>query len=234
MASIRLTLLCVIAMYVAVPTAVAGEVFVGVKLCTKCHDLQGEAWKKTAHAKAFDSLKPGMKADAKKKAQLDPDKDYTGDKQCLACHTTGFGEPTGFKIGDPPGGRKAMGSVGCESCHGAGKRYRDEHSSADERMKKESQPTPRQVLVETGQNFDYESVCANCHLAYEGSPHQGVKPPYTPFTPKVDAKYAFNFAEAVKDKDAMHEHYILKDIFTGEPVPAIRAELQMDAKELPQ
>jgi hypothetical protein len=68
-------------------------------------------------------------------------------------------------------------------------------------------------------------------LNYEGSPWKGAKEPYTPFTPKVDAKFKFEFEKAIKEKKAMHEHFKLKGAFEGEPVPKIRTEFQKTAKE---
>lgn len=224
--------LAVAALICAAPAGAAGG-YAGVKTCTKCHDMQGESWAETAHAKAFDSLKAGAEADEKKKAKLDPAKDYTKDKDCIGCHSTGFGKPGGYAVGVEPGGAKALGSVGCESCHGAGGGYRDEHGTAEKLLKKASQSTPRKVLVKGGQNFDYERACAGCHLNYKGSPHKGAKAPYTPFTPAVDAKYKFEFDKAVRSK-AMHEHYKLKGVFSGDPAPAVRAELQKTAKEIPE
>ncbi|MDQ7053398.1 MAG: cytochrome c family protein [candidate division KSB1 bacterium] len=70
--------------------------FVGTQKCKKCHLKQYKSWKKTKMASTFDVLKPGVRAEAKKKAGLDPDKDYTTDKECLPCHTTGYGKPGGF------------------------------------------------------------------------------------------------------------------------------------------
>ena len=56
----------------------------------------------------------------KKKAGLDPQKDYSTDTSCLPCHTTGYGKTGGFvSVEKTPG----MIGVGCESCHGAGKDY---------------------------------------------------------------------------------------------------------------
>jgi hypothetical protein len=221
-----------LAMMSMAPGAIAADtVYVGVKNCTKCHKPQGKSWAETAHAKSFESLQAGAKADAKKAAKLDPAKDYTQDKECLTCHTTGFGTATGFKVGMNPGGKKSMGSVNCESCHGAGKIYRAEHGKAQSLMKKKSESTARNILVETGQNFAYEQACAKCHLSYEGSSYQEAKPPYTPFTPNVDPKYHFEFDKFVRNGSAMHEHYKLKDIFTGDPVPSIRVELQKTAKD---
>ncbi len=216
--------------------AIAGakQEYSGIRSCTKCHVVHGESWAATEHANAFESLKPGVKAKAKIKAELDPSKNYTEDKDCLGCHTTGFGEATGYQIGMPPGGNKALGTVGCETCHGAGIKYRKKHRKAVKRMNLTYKSTPRKVLVETGQNFDYKRECSKCHLAYEGSPFKEAKPPYTPFTPNVDAKYLFDFDQSVKNFKSMHEHYKLEGIFEGEPVPPIRMEFQKTAKELPQ
>ncbi len=217
----------------ALAASAAPAEYAGVKVCTKCHEVQGESWVTTAHAKAFDSLKANTKAEEKKKARLDPAKDYTKDKDCVGCHSTGYGKPGGYQIGLAPGGDKALGSVGCESCHGVGSGYRDEHGTAEKQLKRASQSTPRKTLVAQGQNFDYERACAVCHLNYQGSPHKGAKAPYTPFTPAVDAKYKFEYDKAVRTK-ALHEHYKLKGVFTGDPVPKVRDEFQKTAKEIPE
>lgn len=213
--------------------ATAATEYVGVKTCTKCHDVQGESWAGTAHAKSFDSLKVGTKVEEKKKAKLDPAKDYTQDKDCVGCHSTGFGQPGGYALGADPGGQKKLGAVGCETCHGPGSGFRDLHGKAEKRLKQTSEATPRKSLVSAGQNFDYEKACASCHLNFQGSPHKGAKAPYTPFTPKVDAKYKFEFDKAVRTK-SLHEHYKLNGVFSGDPLPPVRAEFQKTAKEIPE
>ena len=46
-------------------TAGAAPEYVGVKVCTKCHEAQGDSWANTAHAKTFAVLKPGAKTELK-------------------------------------------------------------------------------------------------------------------------------------------------------------------------
>lgn len=212
------------------PATAAGK-YEGIKGCGGCHKSQKESWQHTAHAKAFDSLKPKVKAEEKKKAKLDPGKDYTQDKDCIACHTIGFGEKGGFQAGMSETEAGNLVGVGCEECHGAGGNFRKEHRKAGNAFNKTQKPSPRQKLVSYGQNFNYDQACAKCHMNYEGSPWKEAKAPYTPFTPKVDAKYKFDFDKAVRNKEALHEHFKLKGVFEGEPVPSFRAEFQKTAKE---
>jgi hypothetical protein len=94
--------------------------YVGANKCKACHIKQYKAWNKTSMATSFENLKPGIKAEEKKKAGIDPDKDYTADKNCLRCHTTGFGKPGGFKsLEETP----KLVNVQCEECHGPGAEY---------------------------------------------------------------------------------------------------------------
>jgi hypothetical protein len=94
--------------------------YVGTKNCKKCHIKQYKSWVKTKMSKVYDLLKPGERAEAKKKVGLDPEKDYTKDAECLPCHTTGYGKPGGFvSIEETP----ELVGVSCEMCHGAGSEY---------------------------------------------------------------------------------------------------------------
>ena len=109
------------------------DAFVGPATCKTCHFKEAKAWAKTPLAKSMDSLRPTAAADAvrfekKKRAGLDPARDYSTDATCLACHTTGHGGEGGYPA-DPSATpaatarAAAMGSVSCESCHGPGARY---------------------------------------------------------------------------------------------------------------
>ena len=52
--------------------AYTSEEFRGAKKCKVCHIKIYKTWQKTPHATAFDVLNPGVKAEEKKKAGLDP------------------------------------------------------------------------------------------------------------------------------------------------------------------
>ena len=80
------------AMFAVLSASATAQSFEGRKKCSSCHKSQAESWGDTAHAKAMDSLKPNTKAEAKKKAKLDPKKDYTKDKDCVGCHVDGWGK----------------------------------------------------------------------------------------------------------------------------------------------
>lgn len=209
--------------------------YLGFRACMKCHDAQGDTWRTSAHAKAYESLKPNTKAEAKVKAKLDPVKDYTKDENCIGCHVTGYGMPGGFAREASPDDTKLVIGVTCESCHGAGGKYRSLHGEASDRLKSQGATTERKLLVDAGQNFDMEKACARCHLNYEGavSVHKP-SPPYTPFTPAIDVKYKFDYMKSVMTAGAnnpIHSHFKLRGVFKGEPVPNVRVKLQEDAQE---
>ena len=98
----------------------ADHAYVGSNKCRKCHMKEFKSWQESAMAKSFELLKPGVRAEQKTAAKLDPQKDYTQDAKCLPCHTTGYGKPGGFvdmkKTPD-------LAGVGCETCHGPGGTY---------------------------------------------------------------------------------------------------------------
>jgi hypothetical protein len=201
----------------------------GRKKCSSCHKSQYRSWKKTRHAEAISSLESGAKVEAKEKAGLDPDKDYTEDRKCVVCHVTGFGAEGGYEIDDPS---KYLLGVGCESCHGPGSEYRLLHRKAGERFERQQQTMPRETLVEAGEEFEFVERCKGCHMNYEGSSWPLVREPYTPFTPAVDPKYAFDFDKFVRDNEAMHSHFKLEGTFTGSPLPPFHDEFQKAAKPL--
>lgn len=160
--------------------------YIGAKKCKACHIKEYKAWEKTTMANSIEALKAGVKAAEKKKAGLDPDKDYTADPNCLKCHTTGYGKPGGFKsMAETPD----LAGVQCEGCHGPGSEFRGI-------MKKNKEYKLAEVkaagLIIPSED---EAGCMACHGGE------------SPFNEKVDAKYKFNFKERLKKT---HEHFPLK------------------------
>ena len=78
---------------------------VGTEACQKCHPNDCQQWSQTRHGHAWQTL-------VDKQSQMDP--------YCQHCHTTGYGQPGGFRS-------VALGqlrqNVGCESCHGPGQAH---------------------------------------------------------------------------------------------------------------
>ena len=79
--------------------------YVSAMACQGCHQQEYLQWSATRHAFAFETL-------LKKERYFD--------SGCVSCHTTGFGYPTGFQIGDQ---NSAFKGVQCETCHGPGKQH---------------------------------------------------------------------------------------------------------------
>jgi hypothetical protein len=73
--------------------------FVGAEVCGECHREAFEAWSKSAHARASESL--GRRV---------------ASRRCLSCHSTG----------EAPAGRPFYSGVQCEACHGPGAGYAPE------------------------------------------------------------------------------------------------------------
>jgi len=149
----------------AVMVAIAGpategaaqeHAYTGNKKCRACHLKQFNSWAETKMAKSFEHLKPGVSAEAKKSAGLDPDRDYTADSECLGCHTTGYGKEGGFvDVATTP---DHLG-VGCEMCHGPGGSY-----TASDKMGFKNKEYKRADLVAVGLVHPVgEAQCVVCH-----------------------------------------------------------------------
>ena len=79
--------------------------YVSATACQQCHQQEYLQWSATRHAFAYQTL-------LKKERYFDAG--------CVSCHTTGFGYPTGFQIGDQ---NTTLQGVQCETCHGPGKQH---------------------------------------------------------------------------------------------------------------
>ena len=108
--------------------------FVGHKAgCRKCHLKEHRSWSKTPHAKALETLEG----------------DDASNPECLECHTTGYGKPTGFTSTDET---PELAGVTCEACHGAGGAYNDKELMKD-----------HDASLAAGLMIPDETTCLGCH-----------------------------------------------------------------------
>ena len=161
--------------------------YIGTKKCKKCHIKQFKSWAKTNMANAYNILKPGERAEEKKTVGLDPDKDYTTDPECLACHTTGYEKAGGFVSEEKSPQRLG---VSCEMCHGAGSEYtKDQHKS----LKNKYYKLVDVIKVGLISPVTGETCTTLCH---------NEKSPF------YDKNEPFDFEQ--RKTDGTHEHFPLK------------------------
>ncbi len=130
----------------------SGGSYAGSQACKSCHEEAFAAWKKSHHAKAFETLQRRAKEEKVWSPARHPD--------CVICHSVGYGERSGFRSAEKT--PQLMG-VGCESCHGPSRRHvafwtRNKGKKV-EKAGKERAKTPRQARV----------ACYSCHT-FEQSP----------------------------------------------------------------
>ena len=114
------------------PDAPPGYRVAGTETCAACHAAEQDAWAHSRHAGAWKTLvAPGF--------DVDP--------SCMACHTTGYGQPGGFVSHNRSAARV---NVGCENCHGPSQAH-----VADPKVR-----TP----------YLASDRCTSCH-DHENSPH---------------------------------------------------------------
>ena len=76
--------------------------YAAVGKCVRCHSKEMSKWSLTKHARAWETL-------ILRGEENNP--------ECIACHSTGYGQPGGFGTLEETEIRKYK-SVQCESCHG--------------------------------------------------------------------------------------------------------------------
>jgi hypothetical protein len=158
----NLVFLFIIAVFPFVSYASEAPTYVGIAECKMCHLPHFESWNTTKMSKAFELLKPGVRAEAKQKAGFDPDKDYTKEEFCLKCHVTGYGQPGGFTTFEET---PEMVGVQCEMCHGPGSVY------ARMMLKKKGTYRREDYMNKGGLRLpkpDNNACTEKCH--HEGSP----------------------------------------------------------------
>lgn len=145
-------LACVLSLFflIAAASGQSKHKYTGSEKCRVCHmsakkgDQYG-VWKKSPHAKAFETLASAQSKEiAKKMGIADPQKDMA----CLKCHVTGASDPAELK-----GDRfNQSEGVGCEACHGAGEDYSPLKIMRD-----------RELSIQNGLLIPDEKTCKQCH-----------------------------------------------------------------------
>lgn len=180
--------------------------YIGWEGCGECHQAELKEWEKSKHANAFKRLlSPEDKKDEKKQKRLfaklndklneneklEAGKDYSREKKCLPCHTTGYGNKGGFEsLATTP----TRAGVGCEMCHGPGGRYAPLHR--DKKME-----FTRNEAKERGAVYgsEDEKVCRACH-----------DNPDSPIRSGVDEKYKFDWKEFLSLEKTYHRVISMK------------------------
>ena len=144
------------AAYVSLACAAApdGQSYIGTKECASCHFDQYMKWKKDKHSKeAFTVLTP----------------QYQADPACLKCHTTGYGQPTGYQGAATPN----LIGVTCEACHGTGSK----HAEIAKQYANKKQLSEDEKKLVNGAIFRVlpKNVCIECHTSKAHKDH----PKYT-------------------------------------------------------
>lgn len=126
----------------AEPAPPEGQTYTGAKDCASCHFKQFMSWKKTKHSKTFDLLPASYQTDA----------------TCLKCHTTGYGQATGFK--DLATSANLAGTT-CETCHGPGSK----HAEIAKGFGKAKLTAAQEVTVRDSiWLMTPKNICVTCHL----------------------------------------------------------------------
>lgn len=109
--------------------------YLGAAKCMECHAPYNESWQRTKHALALDTLRRAGKS---------------RNPECVACHTTGYGEEGGFYSDTATPG---LSGVQCEVCHGPGR----EHARDFRPMQKVVEPVCLKCHTEENSpSFDYK------------------------------------------------------------------------------
>ena len=124
-------------------TPPADQTYVGSKRCASCHFEEFMKWKKDKHSTSFDLLP----------------KQYQKDPKCLKCHTTGYGEPSGFKDFESSA---SLAGTTCETCHGPGSKH--EEVCKPLAKIKQLNPAQQKQAKDSIWMMIPKNVCIECHL----------------------------------------------------------------------
>lgn len=178
--------------------------YLGSKRCRMCHLKWHDSWQERSHTRAWDALKAGNGRQTKLRANLDPQRDYTTDARCLACHTVGFGRPGGYRIPDPEDGKsfraaRSREGVGCESCHGPGSGF----VQVMKLINLDMRSYQVEELHDAGLNRMGPAICLTCHN-----------------TSALCVEPGYRFDPETMEGDSFHAHFKLRYRLDGRSASA--------------
>jgi len=122
--------------------------FVGSEKCRSCHEPSYVVWRKSGHARAYQTL-------------LDADPPRQFDPECISCHVIGWDPGRFFPY---EGGYQSLEktpkliNVGCESCHGPGSEHVRAEMGSDETLQEKLR---KAVVISKAESE--EKQCLTCH-----------------------------------------------------------------------
>jgi nitrate/TMAO reductase-like tetraheme cytochrome c subunit len=133
LASFVFLTLGIVIFHVSNAFAQAQATYIGVDKCKGCHPTEFKDFTNTKFSKSWTILQMRGK---------------TADGECLKCHSTGYGKPSGFVSEEATPNLKGKQ---CESCHGPGSIHSSNPSDAA------ATATMKQYIKEN-------DVCIQCHI----------------------------------------------------------------------
>lgn len=136
--------------------AVKPATYIGAKKCSMCHKKakdgeQFKIWENSKHAKAYKSLQTAEADEIAKKAGHTTKAAETD--ACLECHATGYNFDASlldkkFNVDD---------GVQCETCHGAGSKYKSN------KIMKDRAKAVENGLIVFENDEAIKTACVKCH-----------------------------------------------------------------------
>ena len=144
--------------------------YVGTEKCKSCHEESHRVWRKSGHAKAWQSLVETSV----------PSRTY--DPECISCHVVGWNPQEMYPYIGGFSNEKGkvtdhLTNVGCESCHGPGEYHCDAEIGANEDLQDKLRAAIRLPLDAT------PKLCYTCH-DLDNSPEFD----FSTYWPKIEHK----------------------------------------------
>ena len=136
---------------ISAPNATLLGKYVGSAKCESCHDESYRTWRRSDHAKAWDSLA---------KTSI-PSRIY--DPECVCCHVVGWNPEEKYPYISGFSNEKGiitheLTNVGCENCHGPGENHCIVEAGSNEAEQEKYRVAMRLTTDEIGQR-----LCYTCH-----------------------------------------------------------------------